>query len=75
MPKLLVLTTRCIWRPLLQSLVATAEGDLAPNPPDHKVHLAVTHSVARAALESGVAQRHLGDDYCENTNIREHPQV
>jgi malate dehydrogenase (oxaloacetate-decarboxylating) len=54
---------------------ATAEGDLAPNPLDHKVHLAVTHSVARAALESGVAQRQLGDDYFENTNIREHPQV
>jgi len=54
---------------------ATAEGEVAPNPLDHKVHLAVTHSVARAALESGVAQRQLGDDYFKDTNIREHPQV
>jgi len=50
---------------------ATAEGELIPNPLDNKVHLAVTHSVARAALESGVAQRQLDDDYFEGTNIKE----
>ena len=54
---------------------ATAEGELVPNPLDPKVHLAVAHSVARAAMESGVAQRQLDDDYFENTNIKEPPWV
>ena len=54
---------------------ATAEGELIPNPIDPKVHLAVAHSVARAATESGVAQRRLDDDYFENTNIKEPPWV
>ena len=54
---------------------ATAEGELIPSPLDNKVHLAVTHSVARAALESGVAQRQLDDDYFEGTNIKENRRV
>jgi len=52
---------------------ATTEGELVPNPLDPKVHLAVAHSVARAAVESGAAQRQLDDDYFENTNIKEPP--
>jgi len=52
---------------------ATAEGELVPNPLDHKVHLAVTHAVAKAAVEFGVAQRQLDDDYFANTDIKAPP--
>lgn len=52
---------------------ATTEGELAPNPLDTRVHLAVAHSVAKAAMESGVAQRQLDDDYFENTDIKKPP--
>jgi malate dehydrogenase (oxaloacetate-decarboxylating) len=51
----------------------TDEGELVPNPLDPKVHLAVTHAVAKAAVESGVAQRPLDTDYFENTNIKQPP--
>lgn len=54
---------------------ATSEGDLVPSPVDPKVHLAVAHSVAKAAVESAVAQRQLDDDYFENTDIRKPPWV
>ena len=54
---------------------ATAEGELVPNPLDTKAHLAVTHGVARAAMNSGVAQRPLDDDYFEDRNIKEPPWV
>ncbi len=48
----------------------TKEGELIPSPLDPKVHLAVTKSVARAAMESGMAQRHLDEDYFEDTELR-----
>jgi malate dehydrogenase (oxaloacetate-decarboxylating) len=51
----------------------TDEGELVPNPLDPKVHLAVAHAVAKAAVESGVAQRPLDTDYFENTNIKQPP--
>ncbi|MFC2067590.1 NAD-dependent malic enzyme [Chloroflexota bacterium] len=51
----------------------TAEEELTPNPLDPKVHLAVAHSVAKAAMESAVAQRQLDDDYFENANIKKRP--
>ncbi|MDP2744190.1 MAG: malic enzyme-like NAD(P)-binding protein [Dehalococcoidia bacterium] len=54
---------------------ATSEGELVPNPVDPKVHLAVAHGVARAAMESGVAQRQLDDDYFEGTSIKEPPWI
>ncbi len=54
---------------------STDEGELVPNPLDPKVHLAVAHYVAKAAVESGVAQRPLDNDYFENTNIKEPPWV
>jgi malate dehydrogenase (oxaloacetate-decarboxylating) len=50
---------------------ATSEGELVPSPLDAKTHLAVTHSVARAAVESGVARVKPDDDYFENTNVKE----
>lgn len=53
----------------------TDKGDLVPNNLDPKVHLAVTHAVARAAMESGVAQRTLDSDYFERTEIKEIPEV
>ena len=53
---------------------ATAEGELAPNPLDPKLHLTVAHNVARAALDSGVAQRQLDNDYFENINIKQPPR-
>ncbi len=52
---------------------ATSEGELVPNPLEPKVHLAVTHAVAKAAVESGVAQRQLDDDYFANTDIKAPP--
>jgi malate dehydrogenase (oxaloacetate-decarboxylating) len=50
---------------------ASTKGELVPSPIDSKVHLAVAHSVAKAAMESGVAQRQLDDDYFEGTNVKE----
>ncbi len=50
---------------------SASEGELVPSPLEPKVHLAVTHSVAKAAMETGVAQRELDNDYFENTNIKE----
>jgi len=52
---------------------ATTEGELVPSPLDPRVHLEVTHFVARAAMESGVAQRQLDEDYFENTDVKEFP--
>ena len=52
---------------------ATSEGELVPNPLEPKVHLAVTHAVAKAAVESGVARRQLDDDYFANTDIKAPP--
>ena len=54
---------------------ATPEGELVPNPIDPRVHLMVTHGVARAAVESGVALRELDDDYFENTDVKEGPSI
>ena len=48
---------------------ATGEGELIPHAIDPKVHLAVSHAVARAAMASGVARRQLDDDYFEDTII------
>ncbi len=53
----------------------TDEGDLVPNNLDPKVHLSVTHAVARAAVDSGVAQRSLDDDYFERTEIKSFPGI
>jgi malate dehydrogenase (oxaloacetate-decarboxylating) len=47
-----------------------APGELVPSPLDPKVHIEVTHSVARAAMESGIAERQLDNDYFEDTNIK-----
>jgi len=52
---------------------ATVKGELVPSPIDPEVHLAVTHSVARAAIDSHVAQRQLDEDYFANTNVKEQP--
>ncbi|MFC1671595.1 NAD-dependent malic enzyme [Planctomycetota bacterium] len=54
---------------------ATGENELVPSPIDPRVHLAVAHSVARAAMDSGVAQRQLDDDYFEDTIIEPPPEV
>ena len=51
------------------------EGELLPNPLDPLMHLKVAHSVARAAINSGVAQRNLDDDYFENTDLRYLPDL
>ncbi|MBN1644272.1 MAG: NAD-dependent malic enzyme [Dehalococcoidales bacterium] len=49
---------------------AAPKGELIPSPLDPKVHLAVTKSVARAAMESGAAQRQMDEDYFEDTELR-----
>jgi malate dehydrogenase (oxaloacetate-decarboxylating) len=53
----------------------TTEGELVPDSLDPRVHLMVAHSVARAAIASGVAQRKLDDDYFEATTIKAPPDV
>jgi len=50
---------------------AADEGMFVPIAVEPKVHIAVTHAVAKAAMESGVAQRKLDDDYFANLNIKE----
>jgi malate dehydrogenase (oxaloacetate-decarboxylating) len=52
---------------------ATGEGELLPSSIDQKVHLAVSHAVARAAMTSGVAQRQLDDDYFEDASLEALP--
>ncbi|MBI4295753.1 MAG: NAD-dependent malic enzyme [Chloroflexi bacterium] len=54
---------------------STSKGELIPSPLDPKVHLAVTHAVARAAMESGAAQRQLDADYFENTDVKTLPPI
>ena len=46
------------------------EEEILPTTLNAKVHLAVAHSVAKAAIETGIAQRRLDDDYFEVTNIK-----
>lgn len=51
---------------------AAVNEELVPNNPlDPKVHVAVAHSVARAAMKSGVARRIMDDDYLESTKLEE----
>jgi malic enzyme len=52
---------------------ATGEGELLPSSINQKVHLAVSHAVARAAMNSGVAQRQLDDDYFEDISLEALP--
>jgi malate dehydrogenase (oxaloacetate-decarboxylating) len=52
---------------------SATEGEILPTTLDHQVHYAVTHAVAKAAVETGVARRKLDDDYFENTNILKPP--
>jgi len=54
---------------------AAPDGELVPSPLDPTAHLAVTHAVARAAMESGVARRQLDADYFEDTVIEAPPEV
>jgi malate dehydrogenase (oxaloacetate-decarboxylating) len=53
----------------------TAEGELVPNNLSSEVHVAVTHAVAKAAIDCGVAQRKLDADYFERTDIKAMPEV
>jgi malate dehydrogenase (oxaloacetate-decarboxylating) len=65
-----------MYRAAIQaSASATGEGELVPNSLEPKVHLMVAHSVARAAIESGVAQRKLDDDYFEAAKLEMPPDV
>ncbi|MFC1913716.1 NAD-dependent malic enzyme [Chloroflexota bacterium] len=54
---------------------STNSGELVPNCLDPNVHLAVTHAVARAAIESGVARRKLDTDYFECEDIKKFPAI
>ncbi len=48
----------------VQAIVdATPSGEIVPSPLDPFVHVAVTKAVAKAAMASGVAQKHLDDEY------------
>jgi len=50
---------------------STSEGELIPSAIDPQVHLVVAHSVAKAAMNSSVAQRQLDEDYFEDTSLKE----
>ena len=48
----------------VQAIVeVTPQGEIVPSPLDLSVHRAVTRAVAKAAMESGVAQKELDDEY------------
>ena len=49
---------------------AAGEGYLVPTSLDTKMHLAVAHAVAKAAMDSGVAQQRLDDDYFEDVDLK-----
>ena len=42
---------------------AREHDEAVPDPLDRTLHRSVTHAVARAAMESGVARKHLDEDY------------
>ena len=44
---------------------ATPKGEIVPSPLDPNIHRAVTRAVARAAMESGVAQKSIEDELLE----------
>jgi len=54
---------------------AASDGELVPNSLDPRVHLMVAHAVAKAAVDSGVAQRKLDDDYFESTRLEPPAEV
>ncbi len=48
----------------VQAIVeATPQGEIVPSPLDPTVHRAVRKAVAKAAMTSGMAQKHLDDEY------------
>ena len=49
---------------------SAVEGELVPNLLDSRMHLRVAHGVAKAAMDSGLAQRHLDDDYFEDIDFK-----
>ncbi len=59
-----------MYRAAIQAISdATHEGDLVPDSLDPRVHVRVTHAVARAAVDSGVARSRLDDDYFETESL------
>jgi len=52
---------------------ATNQEELVPSPLDSRVHLSVAHNVAKTAVETGVAQVMLDEDYFDSTNVKEPP--
>jgi len=52
---------------------SATEGEILPTTLDKRVHHAVTHAVARAAVTTGMARRKLDDDYFENPDILKTP--
>jgi malate dehydrogenase (oxaloacetate-decarboxylating) len=54
---------------------SATEGEVLPTTLDPRVHHAVTHAVARAAVKTGVAGRRLDYDYFENDDIFKPPWV
>ncbi len=65
-----------MYRAAIEAIAgATSEGELVPNSLEQRVHVMVAHAVARAAIESGVAQRKLDDDYFETTEIEAPPEA
>ncbi|MBN1548087.1 MAG: NAD-dependent malic enzyme [Syntrophaceae bacterium] len=63
-----------MYRAAAQAIAKSAtEGEILPTTLDSRVHQAVTHAVASAAIETGVARRKLEDDYFENMDIMKPP--
>jgi malate dehydrogenase (oxaloacetate-decarboxylating) len=65
-----------MYRAAASAIAGTAtEDEIVPTTLNPDLHLTVTHAVARAAMETGKANRKLDTDYFDNNNIKEPPWI
>jgi malate dehydrogenase (oxaloacetate-decarboxylating) len=63
-----------MYRAAAVAIAGTAtEDEIVPTTLNPDLHLTVTHAVARAALETGKANRRLDNDYFDNSNVKAPP--
>jgi malic enzyme len=63
-----------MYKAAAEAIAACAtEEEILPITLDSCVHLAVAHSVAEAAVKTGIALRKPDDDYYENRDIKKPP--
>jgi malic enzyme len=65
-----------MYRAAASAIACTAtEDEIVPTTLNPDLHLTVAHAVARAAMETGKANRKLDTDYFDNNNIKEPPWI